>query len=497
MLSKKQRQALPSSHMLLVAGAVGAVIRSFSMKSSSRSYRGCVRLCALALALTLPTRGQAQQAPDLTTVDHSTIDTTYNYNLGPTGLRGWVYNYSTGTGSGLSMPVLGCNMVDSTTTSFKPWQILVVAVGANTPVVGIMASNDVILGVSVGLGSLPVPYFTNDARKSVGWAVGAAEAGDGVMNLKRWRAGATADVTIHLPLSNIAYSATVPYDCPKSALILSNAMNIVGSYSFNKGTPVNQVLGLSLLAAGNANYLSKVQTYARSIAAPPAVASVLANDTGLVNWDWAYNGLFLSEYYLNTGDAAVLAVLKAYTTNLSQSQSRFGTYGHSVALLNADGTYNGTVRPYGPVNMVGLPANLALVLGRKAIVASGGAVDPAIDTAIGRAANFFSYYVQKGNLPYGEHEPWPYHGSNGKDSLAALLFATMGNQPVATEYWTRLALAGYNGQEEGHSTQAFSYLYGALAANVGGINAVAAYLAQLRWKLDLLRRSDGSFAYDG
>lgn len=475
----------------------GVVVPALPAGDSVISCRELAPLFALALGLALPIRGKAQQAPDLTKVDHSTIVTTYNYNLGPTGMRGWIYNYSTGTGSGLSMPVLGCNMVDGTTTSFQPWQILVVAVGTKTASAGIMASNDVILGVSTGAGNLPVPYFTNDARKSIGWAVGAAEAGDGVMNLKRWRAGVTVDVAITLPLSNTAYSTTAPYGCPKSTVILSNALSIVGSYSFNKGTPANQILGLSLLASGNTNYLSKLQTYARSISSPPSVASVLANDTGLVNWDWAYNCLFLSEYYLNTGDAAVLPVLKAYTTNLVQGQSRYGTYGHSVALLNTDGSYNGTVRPYGPVNMVGLAANLALVLGRKSILASGGGVDPAIDTAIARAANFFSFYVQKGNLPYGEHEPWPYHGSNGKDSLAALLFAAMGDQPLATEYWTRLSLAGYNGHEEGHSTQAFSYLYGALAANVGGTNAVASYLAQLRWKLDLLRRSDGSFAYDG
>ena len=121
--------------------------------------------------------GARAAAPDLTATNLTNIVTTYNYNLGPTGMRGWLYRD-------------GANVGDfGTMTGQKPWQILVVTVGSNTPASGIMASNDVILGVSAGVGNVPVPLFTNDARKSLGWAIGAAEAGDGVLNLKRWRAG--------------------------------------------------------------------------------------------------------------------------------------------------------------------------------------------------------------------------------------------------------------------------------------------------------------------
>ena len=63
---------------------------------------------------------------------------------------------------------------------------------------------------------------------SLGWAIGAAEAGDGELSLKRWRAGVTSDVTIQLRIMG-AYSATAPYNCPKSALILSNACNVIAN----------------------------------------------------------------------------------------------------------------------------------------------------------------------------------------------------------------------------------------------------------------------------
>ena len=113
-------------------------------------------------------------APDLTVTDLATINSAKNYNLGPTGLRGWIYRNGAANAGAQGLM-----------SAASPWQILVVALGTNTPSVGIMASNDVILGVSAGAGNVPVPLFTNDSRKSLGWAIGEAEAGDGVLNLKR------------------------------------------------------------------------------------------------------------------------------------------------------------------------------------------------------------------------------------------------------------------------------------------------------------------------
>ena len=60
-----------------------------------------------------------------------------------------------------------------------------------------------------------------------------------------------------------------------------------------------------------------------------------------------------------------------------------------------------------------------------------------------------------------------------------------------------MTTAGFNGREYGHAGQGFSYLWGAMGANMGGAAAVAAYLKPIRWHLDLERRTDGSFVYDG
>ncbi len=432
------------------------------------------------LALALPTGVQAQLAPDLTTTDLATIDRTQTYNLGPTGMRGWIYHD-------------GNNVGDFGTMSGQsPWQILVTTVGTSTPASGILATDDVILGASVGAGA--VPLFTNDSRKSLGWAIGAAEASaTGVLKIKRWRAGVSTDVSLQLGISNTAYSATAPYNCPKSTLILSNAINKLPA-SFNMGNPGNPVLGLAMMASGNTNFNASVQAYARSIA--PSSLSLSPN--GCDTWGWGYMNVFLSEYYLKTGDTNVLSGITKYTVNLAKAQSKYGTFGHGGAEQHSDGSLHGSISWYGPVNSAGLVANMGIAMGKKVIVASGGAVDAEIDPALDRASKFFGYFVGKGSIPYGEHEPWSGgHASNGKDCMAAFMFAMQGNRPVETEYYTRMTVAGYNGREYGHTGQGFSYLWSTLAANIGGTNAVATYLAQVRWHLDLSRRSDGSFVYDG
>ena len=60
-----------------------------------------------------------------------------------------------------------------------------------------------------------------------------------------------------------------------------------------------------------------------------------------------------------------------------------------------------------------------------------------------------------------------------------------------------MATAAHRSRECGHTGQGFSYLWGALGANVGGPEATAAFFKEASWHFDLVRRCDGSFTYDG
>ena len=414
------------------------------------------------------------------------------YNLGATGLRGWIYIDSADAGA------------DGLITA-PSRQILVTV--ASAPASAVLAVDDVILG-AMAASTGTVPAFTSDCRKAFGVAIGDAEkSGAGTLRVKRWRAGVTTDVNIPMTIMG-NYTTTAPYTCPKSALILANARiklvsdlkadpNFLG-YSY--GGAISGLALLASVAPGDADY-AIVQTRLKSFA--DALAGNGMGTWGQETWSWSYMSIFLSEYYLRTvadgaPDASILAGISRYTVAIAKGQSRYGTFGHGGTPAKPDGSLHGTVPPYGPLNAAGIPANVAIVIGKKALVAGGQTIDPEIDPAIQRGSDFFSYYMNKGGIPYGEHEPVSTaHASNGKDPMCAVLFGLQDTRPAEAEYFARMSVAGCTGREYGHTGQGLSYLWGAMGANMGGPTAIAKYMENIRWHLDLVRRTDGSFSYDG
>ncbi len=414
------------------------------------------------------------QVPDLTK-DLQSVDRKLTYNLGATGLRGWIHTKA-------------ANNLDAaqgrTTTASR--QILVTHVGAASPADGVVKVDDVILGVN----GKP---FSDDARKSIALAVQEAEtdAKGGALKLMVSRGGQVLEVALKLAVLG-SYSDTAPWNCAKSKRILDEGCKVLEKEEM-KLDWTGSIQGLALLATGNPDYLPKLQEFARRLAA--AEVDPDKKPEGPVwgdTWNLSYRSLFLCEYFLVTRDREVVPAITNNTLSLTRGQSMYGTFGHGFAALTKAGKFNGSVPPYGPVNMAGLPANLAIVLGRMC-----GVKRPEVDQAIIRAAGYFGYYTGKGAIPYGEHEPWPYHENNGKNSITAVMFSAIGNKPKETGFFARMATAGYASREYGHTGQGFSYLWSALGASVGGPEAAAAFFSKASWHLDLVRRSDGSFTYDG
>jgi hypothetical protein len=439
------------------------------MQNTRRCAAGLAVALALACGSPLLAAAPPATPPDLTQT--STVDRTLTYNLGATGLRGWIYTKA-------------ANFFESqqgrTTTAGR--QILVTHVGAKSPADGVMKVDDVILGAGGKL-------FTDDARKSIAMAIQEAEkaANGGILKLTRWRAGKTEEVQLKLRVMG-TYSDTAPYDCPKSKLIFDEACKVLEKEPLENNL-WGAVNGLALMATGNPDYLPRVREFARKMA-PPTLKLELKD--GMVIWDWGYRNLFLCEYYLLTGDKEVLHAITEYTVSLAKGQSMYGTFGHGIAPPSPEGKLHGSIPPYGPVNAAGLVGNLAIVMGKKC-----GVKDPEIDPAIGRATRFFGYFVDKGAIPYGEHMPWPNHENNGKNAMAAMMFAVQGNRIRETQYFAKMVTASYRNREYGHTGQGFSYLWVALGANTGGPAAAAAFVKESSWHLDLVRRCDGSFTYDG
>ena len=105
------------------------------------------------------------------------------YNLGPTGLRGWISNANN-------------NLAESNShyqglTTIWSRQILVTVASAPCDTDATILKGDIIVGAMAGTATDingPVPNFTSDARKAFGEAITAAEL-TGKLRLKRYRAG--------------------------------------------------------------------------------------------------------------------------------------------------------------------------------------------------------------------------------------------------------------------------------------------------------------------
>ena len=170
------------------------------------------------------------------------------YNLGATGLRGWIYNWEASNHE---------RAQGRTTQASR--QILVTHVGAASPADGVVKVDDVILGVD----GKP---FSDDARKFIARAIQEAEteARDGVLKLTVWRAGQTQDLSLKLAVMG-TYSDTAPWNCEKSKRILDGAIKVLEKEAMAPNW-AGSIQGLALLATGKPEYLPKLRDFAHGLA---------------------------------------------------------------------------------------------------------------------------------------------------------------------------------------------------------------------------------------
>ncbi len=378
-------------------------------------------------------------------------DKSHDWNLGATGARGWVWGWGGRTA--------------------EARQILITAVAAGSPADGVLAKGDVILG----LAGKP---FDDDARIQFARALTEAEKEEnhGLLKLLRWREGKTDSVEIKLPVMG-TYSATTPYDCPKSKKIFEIGCRVIAKKGLGRVSIPNSLNALALLASGKEEYKPLLAEYAKTVAAFSAES--------MATWSYGYANTFLAEYYMATGDKSILPGLKRLTMEAAKGQSNVGTWGHKFA--RPDGVLNG----YGAMNSPGLPLAVSLVLARQA-----GVKDPILDRAIVKASSFLRWYVNKGAVPYGDHQPWPGHEDNGKCSNAAVLFDLLGDSE-ATAFFARMSTAAYDERERGHTGNFFNMLWAMPGVSRCGPLATGTYMKEQAWYYDMARGWDGAFGYQG
>lgn len=363
--------------------------------------------------------------------------------FGPTGMSGWL-------------------MTDS---------LVVREVEKGSPADGLVRPNDVLVEVNgQALGTEPL--------KTLGEQVEQSEQ-SGRMTLGLVRGGRRETVPLKLrKLGGLAKAW--PFDCAKSRRILRGACEYLDRKQNPDGsfdTPIHVAMalnGMLLLASDDPEYLDNCRRLACWYRKGFDPAST---DTPI--WGWAYMGIFLAEYYLKTGDEAVLPLCWEVGRALARTQQPSGTWGHGPH--PQPGYVQG-----GSMNPCGLASWVALMLFREAGV-------PVDEAAIRRSSRFFGRFADRGTVPYGEHRPEFARGGNGKDALASVAFDIEGDR-ARSEGFARLVTDWYRGRCSGHTGGFLGFIWGNVAGLLNPHRPDYRRMVDYwQWLLNVSRRWDGGF----
>ncbi len=300
------------------------------------------------------------------------------------------------------------------------------------------------------------------------------------------RRGENLDVEITLPVMG-RYSATAPYDCPKTEAIVTNLENWIIAQGGRAGFLNTDAL--FMLATGN----PELQGFARRAvyAAMEAIDLDRPIDTSRERRSW-YNSadaILFGEYYLATGDPNVRPYLKNVCDRLAATQQPGGGWRH-----NYPGGPN-----YGLIPNAGLPGVMGMHFARVA------GVDIDLE-GYRRAVHFYRHQqAETGFMIYGigVQRPVPapldpaamaagsLHTFNGGLSAAGILMRLTGH-PRAAHLCSFISAHAWNSTFDGHGGNFWNNFWTPLGAHDHGREAFIHFWRNHRWYRELNRMFDGS-----
>jgi len=403
-------------------------------------------------------KGGLSAPPDLTKGDFTPSSRMHDWNLGPTGARGWIY----------------CSKFDTT----EARQIYVTKVDRGSPSDSVLNEGDVILGV---FGE----NFSYDPRTEFGKAITKAEATDGKLKLTVWRDDKISEKVVTLMVLG-SYSETAPFECSKSRVIFENGCKVLaeqlGSDAIRRN-PITACYGaMALLASGKKKYYPVIKKVIRQYSSYSD-----PEQRSLHSWYYGPINILLAEYTMASGDKTFMPDLQRITMEIVDGRSFIGSWGHRFVASN------GRLQGYGMMNVTSLPLTTSLILARKA-----GVEYPELNTAIKQYSRLARFYMGKGSIPYGDHTPWTEtHDDNGKNGIAAVMFNLLGDEEAA-RYFSRMSVASHGAERDsGHTGNYFNMQWAMPGVALSGPNATGAWMKEFGWYYDLARKWDGTFIHQG
>ena len=418
-----------------------------------------VALLAAPLPAFAAGRGQPTTVPDFTKGGTIPAGARHDWNLGPTGLRGWMF----------------CDKMVTTDAR----QISITKVEKGSPADGVFLRRR-----RYPRRGRQTVFLRSAHRVRQGNHHRRIGGGRRQTNNNPLAGRQDEEVVVKLPVLG-SYSATAPYDCPKSKRILEQGCKALAARgaapSYRHQDPITRSLNaIALLASGDPAYLPLIKKEAQW-------AADFSSDQ-MPTWHYGYVMMLLSEYVTATGDQSVMPGLRRLALEAAKGQSAVGSWGHGFAIPG------GRLGGYGMMNSPGVPLTISLVMAREA-----GVKDPEVARAIELSARLLRFYIGKGAIPYGDHHPWiENHDDNGKCGMAAVLFNLLGEAKGA-EFFSRMSIASHGPERDtGHTGNFFNILWSIPGVAQSGPNATGAWMQEFGdWYFDLARRWDGTFLHQG
>lgn len=327
-----------------------------------------------------------------------------------------------------------------------------------------------------------------DPREILGGIITQAEATDGKVRflVKDNPEAVAQEVVVAIPVLG-AYSPTWPLKCPKSEKIVRNMVDyLVKSRKSGNGQDL-----LFLLSTGDPKDLETAGGW---------IKTLLAGDlTAYEKWyPWwiGYNGPALCEYYLRTGDAAILPVIQKIADRARDTVFNGGwiTRGETTTGFG----YGGGAH----VNAAGVHVPTFLLLAKEC----GVNVD---ERVLQESLRQFYRFAGRGNVAYGDHLPEGGFADNGKvgglafTMAAAAAVTPNGEQSVYARARDICAVKGFYSTSWmliGHTGGGVGEIWRSDAMGLMHDRTPLKYRTFMdgrKWYYELSRRFDGSMAILG
>ncbi len=357
--------------------------------------------------------------------------------------------------------------------------------------------------------------FGKDMFRDVAEAITQAETeeGKGIISFDLLRDGKKMTVELQLEVLG-SYSATAPYDCPKTDRMVANAE----AYLAKRGGVINghpafmNPDAMFLLAAGSPEYQGLVRRHVYNRLAtwdPDTLVDPLGRKAQGGPWGLSADSLLMAEYYLATGDPGVLPYMKYCCDGLTSIQIRplaepgpwpevqpgqTGGWRHNF--------YGGA--GYGTMPAIGVPAAIGYHLTKEAgvqynFIGYERAVNWFLHNGAKVGSIIYGYsanprtsgnYIDPDRLAAGMLNP-----GNGGVGGAAILFDLRGNGPVARTC-SFVATHCYNNTWGAHGGHFWLNFYTPLGAKVHGEKSFQFYMKGNRHWQELHRMHDHSRQQD-